>query len=91
MPLFRVGQMVLFGGGSLPGTTAGRLYKVQSAIELPDGECCYRIKSISEASDRLAREDMLEPCPPPFRVVDRASAAIRQDLGPRPRPGGALR
>jgi hypothetical protein len=91
MSQFRVGQMVVLGGAAKAGAPEGRSYKVLSAVTLPDGTSCYRIKSIAEASDRIVPEDAIEPGPPSFRVIDRPRFPFRQDLGSGPKPGGPLR
>ena len=91
MSQFRVGQMVVMGGVAGRGASAGRTYKVLSTVALPDGGCCYRIKSIAEASDRIVPESAIESGPTPFRVIGRLLRPLHQDLGPRPRPSGATR
>jgi hypothetical protein len=83
--------MVVIGGAIGPGAFAGRTYKVLSTVTLPDGGCCYRIKSIAEASDRIVPESALVSGPAPFRVIGRSPTPLRQDLGSRPRPGGSPR
>lgn len=91
MSQFRVGQMVVLGDASSSGSRAGRTYKVLSAVVLPDGKSCYRIKSIAEASDRVVPESALGSGPAPFRVIGRVLSPLRQDFGPWPKPGGAVR
>lgn len=91
MSQFRVGQMVVLGVAGKLGSPNGRGYKVLSAVTLPDGSVSYRIKSIAEASDRIVPEGAIGAGPLPFRVIDRRTASVVQDLGSRPRPAGGGR
>ncbi|HEY7552636.1 MAG TPA: hypothetical protein VH913_24325 [Hyphomicrobiaceae bacterium] len=56
---FKVGQLVDFLP-STPGVpTAGRQYQIVQALPAEGGELLYRVKSKSEAFERIARESEL--------------------------------
>lgn len=56
---FRVGQMVDFVPGKTGVIPSARSYKVLSVLPLEGGERLYRIKTIAEAFERVARESEL--------------------------------
>lgn len=56
---FRVGQMVDYVPSKSGVTPSARSYKVMSVLPLEGGERLYRIKTIAEAFERIARESEL--------------------------------
>ena len=56
---FKVGQLVDFSPARLGMPTAGRPYEVVRLLPAEAGELLYRVKSKSEAFERVARESEL--------------------------------
>ena len=56
---FKVGQSVGFTPGKLTPPAAGQAYKIVRALPAEDGEYRYRIKSVYEPYERIARESEL--------------------------------
>lgn len=59
MAKFKVGQMVDFNPGSRAVAASIRSYKVLRVLPNEGGEQLYRIKTIAEAFERVAREGEL--------------------------------
>jgi hypothetical protein len=53
---FRVGQLVEYNPGRLGVAVSARHYKVLRLLPAEGGDLLYRIKSISEAFERVAKE-----------------------------------
>ena len=56
---FRIGQMVDFVPSKTGVMPSARSYKVLHVLPLEGGERLYRIKTIAEAFERIARESEL--------------------------------
>jgi hypothetical protein len=56
---FKVGQMVAFVPSKSGVPASARSYKVLSLLPTEGGERLYRIKTIAEAFERIARESEL--------------------------------
>lgn len=56
---FKVGQMVDFMPSKSAVPAAARSYKIMSLVPSEGGECLYRIKTVAEAFERIARESEL--------------------------------
>lgn len=63
---FRIGQMVDFVPSQRRLAPSARSYKILSLLPSEGGQRLYRIKTITEACDRVARESDL--CPPLVRT-----------------------
>ncbi len=59
VPKFKVGQMVDFMPSSRAVSASVRSYKVLRVLPNEGGEQLYRIKTIAEAFERIARESEL--------------------------------
>lgn len=59
MHKFKVGQSVHFNPGRVGVPASSRDYKVIRQLPAEDNELMYRIKSTSEAFERVAREGQL--------------------------------
>lgn len=59
VPKFRVGQTVDFSPSLRGLAVAARLFKVTRVLPTDGGERQYRIKTIAEAFERVARESEL--------------------------------
>jgi hypothetical protein len=58
--LYRVGQTVDFNPNMRSGVPAsGRAYKILKLLPHETGECTYRIKTIAEQFERVAKESEL--------------------------------
>jgi hypothetical protein len=58
--LYRVGQTVDFNPSMRSGVPAsGRAYKIIKLLPHESGECTYRIKTIAELYERVAKESEL--------------------------------
>ena len=53
---FRVGQLVDYSPGRLGMFTSAKQYKVLRLLPAEGGDLLYRIKSIGEAFERVAKE-----------------------------------
>jgi hypothetical protein len=53
---FKVGQLVEYDPGPLGVAASARPYKILRLLPAEDGELRYRIKSISETFERIAKE-----------------------------------
>jgi hypothetical protein len=58
---FKVGQAVHFSPGRLAVPASGREYKVLKLMPFEGGDLFYRIKSVAETFERVARESELTP------------------------------
>lgn len=58
---YKVGQEVSFSPGKLALPQSAGRYKIVRRMPVENGEYTYRIKSISEAVERIAREDEISP------------------------------
>ena len=56
---FQVGQTVQLMEGSRYLSVSSRAYKVIKRLPETDGVCSYRVKSASEAYERVVKEDQL--------------------------------
>jgi hypothetical protein len=56
---FKVGQSVRFTPGKLTPPAGGQAYVIVRVLPAEDGEYRYRIKSVYEPYDRMARESEL--------------------------------
>jgi hypothetical protein len=56
---FRIGQMVDFVPSKTGVPASARSYKIMRVLPLEGGEQLYRIKTITEAFERIARESEL--------------------------------
>ena len=56
---FKVGQSVRFTPGKMTPPAGGQAYTVMRALPAEDGEYRYRIKSVYEPYERIARESEL--------------------------------
>lgn len=63
---FKVGQMVDFVPGSRAVPASARSYKVLRVLPSEGGEQLYRIKTIAEAFERVARESELRRASSPL-------------------------
>jgi len=52
---FEVGQSVRFTPGKMTRPAGGQAYKIVRALPAEDGEYRYRIKSVCEPYERIAR------------------------------------
>jgi hypothetical protein len=57
---FIVGQNVYYTGGPVGRTAAGGSYRVVRLLPPDGGDYQYRIKSVAEAYERVAKESQLE-------------------------------
>ncbi|HET9902759.1 MAG TPA: hypothetical protein VFQ27_03560 [Xanthobacteraceae bacterium] len=57
---FSVGQTVYFTGGMTSRTSSGGSYRVVRLLPHDGGDFQYRIKSATEAYERVAKESQLE-------------------------------
>jgi len=53
---FKVGQSVRFKPGKMTPPAGGQAYTIVRALPAEDGEYRYRIKSVYEPYERIARE-----------------------------------
>jgi len=53
---FKVGQSVRFTPGKMTPPAGGQAYTILRALPAEDGEYRYRIKSVYEPYERIARE-----------------------------------
>ena len=53
---FKVGQSVRFTPGKMTPPAGGQAYTIVRALPAEDGEYRYRIKSVYEPYERIARE-----------------------------------
>jgi len=53
---FRVGQLVDYNPGRLGMSASARQYKILRLLPAEGGDLLYRIKSIGEAFERVAKE-----------------------------------
>jgi hypothetical protein len=53
---FKVGQLVAYSPGRMGMSASAREYKVLRLLPAEGGELLYRIKSIGEAFERVAKE-----------------------------------
>ena len=58
---FKVGQAVSYTPGRLTVPASGREYKVLRLMPFEGGDLQYRIKSIGETFERVAKETELAP------------------------------
>lgn len=56
---FKVGQSVRFTPGKMTPPAGGQAYMIVRALPAEDGEYRYRIKSVYEPYERIARETEL--------------------------------
>jgi len=56
---FKVGQSVRFTPGKMRAPVGGQVYTIVRALPAEDGEYHYRIKSVYEPYERIARESEL--------------------------------
>lgn len=56
---FRIGQMVDFVPSKTGVPASARSYKIMRVLPVEGGEQLYRIKTITEAFERIARESEL--------------------------------
>ena len=56
---FKVGQSVRFTPGKMTPPAGGQAYTIVRALPVEDGEYRYRIKSMYEPYERIARESEL--------------------------------
>jgi hypothetical protein len=56
---FKVGQSVRFTPGKMTPPAGGQAYTILRALPAEDGEYRYRIKSVYEPYERIARESEL--------------------------------
>ena len=56
---FKVGQSVRFTPGKMTPPAGGQAYTILRALPTEDGEYRYRIKSVYEPYERIARESEL--------------------------------
>ena len=56
---FKVGQSVHFTPGKMMPPAGGQAYTIVRALPAEDGEYRYRIKSVYEPYERIARESEL--------------------------------
>jgi len=59
VPRHKAGQSVRFTPGKLTPPAAGQAYKIVRALPAEDGEYRYRIKSVYEPYERIAKESEL--------------------------------
>ncbi len=59
MPKFKVGQMVDFAPSSRAVPASARSYKIIRILPNEGGEQLYRIKTVAEVYERIARESEL--------------------------------
>lgn len=59
MPKFKVGQMVDFVPSSRAVPASARSYKIVRVLPNEGGEQLYRIKTVAEVFERIARESEL--------------------------------
>lgn len=57
---FNVGQTVYFAGAMAARTSSGGAYRVVRLLPHDGGDYLYRIKSMGEAYERVAKESQLE-------------------------------
>lgn len=60
---FKVGQAVSFSPGRMAVPPGGREYKVLRLMPIEGGDLLYRIKSVGETYERVARESELTLLP----------------------------
>lgn len=60
---FKVGQAVSFSPGRLAIPPNGSEYKVLRLMPFEGGDLLYRIKSVAETFERVAKESELSPLP----------------------------
>jgi hypothetical protein len=60
---FKIGQAVSFTPGRLAVPASGREYKVLRLMPFEGGDLQYRIKSVGETFERVAKESELAPLP----------------------------
>ena len=74
---FRVGQVVDFNPAGKTGVPAStRVYKILRLLPAEGREPHYRIKTITEAYERIARESELSQPPPPSESDIKANLKI---------------
>jgi hypothetical protein len=56
---FKIGQSVRFMPGKMTQPAGGQAYTIVRALPAEDGEYRYRIKSVYEPYERIARESEL--------------------------------